>query len=109
MSAMPGLPSTIVLTLAGMVITLASSTSTSILSFAAAALADHDYRPGMKNVKNRVLYMCGEKDGGNTAVMRTMKQEFPAAQYVELADAGHISNMDRPAEFSRALREFLTA
>ena len=75
----------------------------------AAALADHDYRPGMKNVKNRVLYMCGEKDGGNTAVMRTMKQEFPAAQYVELADAGHISNMDRPAEFSRALRESLTA
>ena len=74
----------------------------------AAALADHDYRPGMKNVKNRVLYMCGEKDGGNTAVMRTMKQEFPAAQYVELAGAGHISNMDRPAEFSRALREFLT-
>ena len=72
-----------------------------------AALANHDYRPGMKNVKNPVLYMCGEKDGNNTAVMRTMQQEFPAAKYVELPGAGHISNMDRPALFTEALREFL--
>ena len=65
-----------------------------------AALANHDYRPGMKNVKNPVLYMCGEKDGNNTAVMRTMQQEFPAAKYVELPGAGHISNMDRPEMFT---------
>lgn len=71
-----------------------------------AALANHDYRPGMKSVKNPVLYMCGEKDGGNTAVMRQMKQEFPAAQHVELPGAGHISNMDQPALFTKALREF---
>ncbi len=72
------------------------------------ALANHDYRPGMKNVKNRVLYLCGEKDGA-VAVMRTMRQELPAATYIELPGAGHISNMDRPAEFSKALRKFLTA
>lgn len=73
-----------------------------------AALADHDYRPGMKNVKNRVLYICGEKDGA-APVMRTMKQEFPAAQHAEIPGAGHIANMDRPAEFSKALRDFLSA
>jgi 3-oxoadipate enol-lactonase len=73
-----------------------------------AALANHDYRTGMPGVKNPVLYMCGEKDGNNTAVMRTMHQEFPASKYVELPGAGHISNMDRPAEFSKALRDFLT-
>ena len=72
-----------------------------------AALANHDYRPGMKNVKNPMLYMCGEKDGNNTVVMRTMQQEFPAAKYVELPGAGHISNMDRPEMFTKALREFL--
>ena len=85
--------------------------STPVNGFAgcAAALAHHDYRPGMKNVKNRVLYLCGEKDGANAAVMRTMQQECPAATYVELPGAGHISNMDRPAEFSKALRDFLTA
>jgi 3-oxoadipate enol-lactonase len=73
----------------------------------AAALANHDYRTGMKTVKNPVLYICGEKDGNNTAVMRDMKDELPASKYVELPGAGHISNMDRPEQFSQALREFL--
>lgn len=72
-----------------------------------AALANHDYRTGMKTVKNPVLYICGEKDGNNTAVMRAMKDELPASKYVELPGAGHISNMDRPEQFSQALREFL--
>jgi 3-oxoadipate enol-lactonase len=75
----------------------------------AAALADHDFRPGMKDVKNPVLYMCGEKDGHNAAIMRQMQQEFPAAKYVELPGAGHISNMDQPEMFTKAMRDFLTA
>jgi 3-oxoadipate enol-lactonase len=74
-----------------------------------AALANHDYRPGMKDVKNPVLYMCGEKDGHNAVVMRKMKEEFPAAKYIELPGAGHISNMDQPAMFTQALRDFLSA
>jgi 3-oxoadipate enol-lactonase len=74
-----------------------------------AALANHDYRPGMKDVKNPILYMCGEKDGHNAKVMRQMQQEFPAAKYIELPGAGHISNMDRPAEFTNAMREFLAS
>ena len=74
-----------------------------------AALANHDFRPGMKNVRNPVLYMCGEKDGHNAAVMRQMHQEFPAAKYVELPGAGHISNMDQPAMFTKSMRDFLGA
>jgi 3-oxoadipate enol-lactonase len=72
-----------------------------------AALANHDFRPGMKNVKNPILYMCGEKDGHNAAVMRQMKQEFSSATYIELPGAGHISNMDQPARFTGVMREFL--
>jgi 3-oxoadipate enol-lactonase len=74
-----------------------------------AALANHDYRPGMASVKNPILYICGEKDGHNAAIMRQMNKEMPASQYVELAGAGHISNMDRPAEFTGALRQLLAA
>ncbi len=74
-----------------------------------AALANHDYRPGMKHVKTPVLYMSGEKDGHNAAAKRQMQQEFPAAKYVELPGAGHISNLDQPAMFSKAMRDFLTA
>jgi 3-oxoadipate enol-lactonase len=72
-----------------------------------AALANHDFRPGMRGVTRPVLYMCGEKDGHNAAVMRQMQQEFPAAKYIELSGAGHISNMDQPAMFTKAMREFL--
>jgi len=74
-----------------------------------AALANHDFRPGMRGVKRPVLYMCGEKDGHNAATMRLMQQEFPASKYIELPGAGHISNMDQPALFIKAAREFLSA
>jgi 3-oxoadipate enol-lactonase len=74
-----------------------------------AALANHDYRPGMASVKNPILYICGEKDGHNAAAMRQMNKEMPASKYVELPGAGHISNLDRPKEFTGALREFFGA
>ena len=85
--------------------------STPVNGFAggSAALADHDFRPGMRGVKRPILYMCGEKDGHNASVMRQMQQELPAAKYIELPGAGHISNMDQPARFTAAMREFLAA
>jgi 3-oxoadipate enol-lactonase len=74
-----------------------------------AALANHDFRPGMAQVKNRILYICGEKDGHNAAAMRKMNAEMPASKYVELPGAGHISNLDQPEKFTKALRDFLIA
>jgi 3-oxoadipate enol-lactonase len=72
-----------------------------------AALGDHDFRPLMPQVKNPVLWMCGEKDGHNAAAMKVMQDELPGSQYVVLPGAGHISNMDQPEMFSRKMREFL--
>jgi 3-oxoadipate enol-lactonase len=74
-----------------------------------AALGDHDFRPLMPKVKNPVLYMAGEKDGHNAAAMTVMQQELPGSQYIVLPGAGHISNMDQPAMFTKALRDFLAA
>jgi 3-oxoadipate enol-lactonase len=74
-----------------------------------AALGDHDFRPLMPKVKNPVLYMCGEKDGPNAAAMKVMQAELPGSQYIVLPGAGHISNMDQPAMFTAALRNFLPA
>jgi 3-oxoadipate enol-lactonase len=73
----------------------------------AAALGDHDFRPLMPKVRNPVLYMCGEKDGHNAAAMKVMQDELPGSQYIVLPGAGHISNMDQPAMFTAALRNFL--
>jgi pimeloyl-ACP methyl ester carboxylesterase len=33
----------------------------------------------------------------------------PGAAYVELDPAGHISNLDQPEKFTRAMRDFLMA
>jgi 3-oxoadipate enol-lactonase len=71
------------------------------------ALADHDYRSRAGNVPRPVLFLVGEKDGANPPPMRQMHAALPGSQYVELAGAGHISNLDRPTEFNRAVAEFL--
>jgi 3-oxoadipate enol-lactonase len=74
----------------------------------AAALAAHDYASAVATVKHPVLFLGGEKDAA-TAPMRKLTEKLPGSRFVELAGAGHISNMDRPAEFTRAIRDFLAA
>lgn len=73
----------------------------------AAALAAHDYASAVASVKCPVLFLVGEKDAPAPA-MRKLSEKLPGSRYVELPGAGHISNMDRPTEFTRAVREFLT-
>ena len=75
----------------------------------AAALGAHDYASAVATVKLPVLFMAGEKDGTTPAAMRKLHEKLNGSRFVELAGAGHISNMDRPAEFSRAVRDFLVA
>ena len=75
----------------------------------AAALAAHDYASAVASVTRPVLFLVGEKDGATPAAMRKLNEKLPGSQYAELPGAGHISNMDRPAEFTRAVRDFLAA
>lgn len=72
----------------------------------AAALADHDYASAAARVKHPVLFLVGEKDAPAPA-MRKLHEKLHGSRYVELPGAGHISNMDRPAEFNRAVADFL--
>lgn len=72
----------------------------------AAALAAHDYASAVATVKCPVLFMTGEKDAA-TAPMRKLHEKLNGSRFVELPGAGHISNMDRPAEFTRAIRDFV--
>ena len=74
----------------------------------AAALADHDYASAIAGVKQPVLFLVGEKDAPAPA-MRKLHEKLAGSRYVELPGAGHISNMDRPAEFNRAVADFLAA
>ncbi len=75
----------------------------------AAALATHDYATAVATVKLPVLFLVGEKDGAAPAAMRKLHEQLNGSRFVELPGAGHISNMERPAEFTRAVRDFLAA
>jgi len=74
-----------------------------------AALADHNYNAKVETVTRPVLFLVGEKDGTAPAAMKDMHRRLKGSRYVEFAGAGHISNMDRPAEFNKAIEEFLAA
>ena len=75
----------------------------------AAALADHDFRSAVASTKPPVLFLAGEKDAGGAVptAMKALHQDLKGSRYVELAGAGHISNLDDPTGFTRALKDFL--
>ena len=73
------------------------------------ALADHDFRSAVATVKRPVLFIVGEKDGPTPAAMRQLHADLPNSRFAELPGAGHISNLDRPDEFNRAVDDFLVA
>jgi 3-oxoadipate enol-lactonase len=77
----------------------------------AAALADHDFRSAVASTRPPVLFVAGEKDAGGAVptAMKALHQDLKGSRYVELAGAGHISNLDDPAGFTRAVRDFLRA
>jgi len=75
----------------------------------AAALANHNYAAGAATVTRPILFIVGEKDGVTPAAMRKLNEAVKGSRYVELPGAGHISNMDQPQGFTRAIQEFLKA
>jgi 3-oxoadipate enol-lactonase len=82
--------------------------STPIAGFSgcAQALSDYDLRPGLAGIDRRTLLIVGTKDA-TLGGIRQIKEAVNGAALVELEGAGHISNVEQPAAFSGAIREFL--
>ncbi|HEY3642101.1 MAG TPA: alpha/beta fold hydrolase [Xanthobacteraceae bacterium] len=82
--------------------------STPIAGFSgcAQALSDYDLRPGLASIDRPTLLIVGTKDA-TLAGIRQIKDAVRGAALVELEGAGHISNLEQPAAFTRAVREFL--
>jgi pimeloyl-ACP methyl ester carboxylesterase len=56
------------------------------------------------------LVVCGTHDAISTVdEMRGIAAQIPQAQFVEIADAGHMSPLENPGPFNAALRSFLAA
>jgi pimeloyl-ACP methyl ester carboxylesterase len=69
----------------------------------AAALA-----PALANLRVPTLVVVGARDRTSLAPSRAVAAAIPGARLVEIADAGHLVNLARPAEFNRAVADFLT-
>jgi 3-oxoadipate enol-lactonase len=72
----------------------------------ASALSDFDLRPGLSGIKLPAQFLCGAKDaslGGTKA----LHAGVAGSKMIEIADAGHISNIEKPAEFTKAVLDFL--
>src|SRR5262245_33510382 len=74
----------------------------------AAALADHNYAAAVATVKRTDLILAGGK-AARAAPVPKLNEALPGSRYVELAGAGHISNLDQPTAFTRAVKDFLAA
>ena len=72
------------------------------------ALAEADQRDLLSRIAVPTLLIWGEQDVRSPLrVARQFEQAIPNAQLVVIPGAGHVSNLERPEEFNRALREFL--
>jgi 3-oxoadipate enol-lactonase len=74
----------------------------------AAALARLNYGPRLNEIVTPTLVVCGSEDHGappeNTRQMHAM---IKGSQFLEIEQAGHISNIEQPQIFNEAVRTFL--
>jgi 3-oxoadipate enol-lactonase len=62
----------------------------------------------LKEIKCPVLVVCGEQDAGTPPAMaREIHDSAPGSKLVMIPQAAHISNMEQPQAFSRAMEAFL--
>jgi 3-oxoadipate enol-lactonase len=74
---------------------------------ASRALQSLDYKRRLTDVGCPTLFLVGAQDGPHPQEMRDMAALVSGAEFVEIADAAHISNMEQPERFSDAVLRFL--
>jgi pimeloyl-ACP methyl ester carboxylesterase len=67
-----------------------------------------DFRPHLASINVPTLVVVGEHDAISTVdEMRSIAADIPGSQFVVLPHAGHMSPLEEPAEFLKALVPFL--
>ena len=74
----------------------------------AAALSDYDLKPGLDAITHPTLLIVGSKDATLPGI-KQINAAVKGSKLVELEGAGHLSNLEQPAQFTAAIREFLAA
>lgn len=73
----------------------------------ARALQTLDYDTRLHAITVPTLLLAGERDGDIPELNQTMCTQISSAQQVTIPNAGHISNLEQPQAFLRALLDFL--
>jgi pimeloyl-[acyl-carrier protein] methyl ester esterase len=85
-------------------------TDESVLARGLKQLSEHDLRAGCAHVTTPALVVAGQHDRITPpAAARALAAALPAAQYLEIARAAHLSFLSHPDAFVAALRAFLFA
>ena len=64
----------------------------------------------LKEIKCPILVIVGEQDPGTPVAMaKEIHDNAPGSKLVVLPQAAHLANLEQPAGFTRALREFLSS
>jgi 3-oxoadipate enol-lactonase len=72
------------------------------------ALKHARYLARLAEIRAPALFIVGDQDAAvPITVMRDQQRRVPDARYVEIAGAGHLSNLEQPAAFNAALLDFL--
>lgn len=67
-----------------------------------------DFTDQVADIECDTLLICGSDDDITPAAgMKQLAERFSRAEYVEIADAGHLSPLERPAEVNVAIRSVL--
>lgn len=74
------------------------------------ALRDLDLTDAARAVRVPTLCIAGEEDGATPpAMVRSLSALVAGSEYIEIAGAGHLPCLQRPAELSGHILDFLTA
>jgi len=64
----------------------------------------------LKEIRTPILVICGDQDPGTPPAMaREIHDNAPGSKLVMIPQAAHLSNLENPAAFTNAMREFLAA
>jgi proline iminopeptidase len=78
--------------------------------FANTGYGSFDYPPNLARVRKPTLVVVGEFDQTTTPrAARVLHDGIPGSQFVVIHDAGHMSFVEQPDEYLRAVRSFLRA
>jgi 3-oxoadipate enol-lactonase len=74
---------------------------------AAAALKSFDFSLDLQKLQRPTLMVAGADDGAMPQIMTKMAMNAAYAEFIEIAEAGHLPNIEQPAAFNRTLDAFL--